>query len=238
MQSVNLSVSSPSVNNQTELKDEKTTNSMNSIGKMVKWIRKDRPLVLKIAVYALAILAVIGLCVSLIGIPLAMKGINEYQAQTKIKSLAEKQKDICRTACKNDTGDAPDANRPSPVMESDASTANPSPFDNLDNIPTFDLKGRMGKTDYIDFLTVDDLPQSIYRGIDHQGRPFFTFKIRDNLKNTVFVETIFQRFPNNRDLWVRGGHEGTMFNSAVIQDKEVKIIGEVLSGKHPRFKLV
>ena len=36
----------------------------------------------------------------------------------------------------------------------------------------FDLKGRMGVTDYIDFLKRDEVPKNVMKGVDCYGRRF------------------------------------------------------------------
>ena len=42
---------------------------------------------------------------------------------------------------------------------------------------TYDLGGRMGHTDYIDFLTQDEVPKNVMKGLDRYGRKFLTIKI-------------------------------------------------------------
>ena len=45
-------------------------------------------------------------------------------------------------------------------------------YDHIKNI--FDLNGRMGITDYIDFLKQDEVPKNIMKGVDCYGRKFIT----------------------------------------------------------------
>ena len=51
-------------------------------------------------------------------------------------------------------------------------------FTFFDRVPdTYDLGGRTGHTDYIDFLTNDEVPKNMMKGTDCYGRKFLTMKI-------------------------------------------------------------
>ena len=64
-------------------------------------------------------------------------------------------------------------------------------------IPQLDLDGRMGKTDYIDFLNKKNMSAGIMRGTDRLGRPFISmcleFYDSDDKKNTTVI-TVFKRY--------------------------------------------
>lgn len=84
---------------------------------------------------------------------------------------------------------------------------------NLSNIPILDIKEQMGPTDYIDFILKDTVTHKIMRGKDKFNRYFLCFRYKlNNINNKfspeVFVETIFQRYTNNPELWTCGGHVG------------------------------
>ena len=54
---------------------------------------------------------------------------------------------------------------------------------------TFDLGGRMGTTDYIDFLTQKEVPKNVMKGVDDYGRKFLTLKVGGiDLDNMKFLE--------------------------------------------------
>ena len=69
-------------------------------------------------------------------------------------------------------------------------------YDRVDDI--FDLGGRMGHTDYIDFLTQDEVPKNVMKGRDRYGREFLTMKIGGICldDNTFFrsAQVFFQRY--------------------------------------------
>ena len=76
-------------------------------------------------------------------------------------------------------------------------------------LPCLDLGDRMGLTDYIDFLTPDDMAHDIMAGIDAYRRPFVAFKLqvcsvdRADRADEV-VCTFFQRFSDNTESWAFG----------------------------------
>jgi len=74
--------------------------------------------------------------------------------------------------------------------------------------PILDLNGRMGWTDYIDFLSSQDLTAPVMRGIDSYNRPFIALRYivrnEDPAKNRTCVETLFQRYTDDPIKWVKG----------------------------------
>lgn len=72
-------------------------------------------------------------------------------------------------------------------------------FTFYDRVPdTYDLGGRMGLTDYIDFLTQDEVPKNVMKGTDRYGRKFLTMKIGgiglDGNKFFRSAQVFFQRY--------------------------------------------
>ena len=72
-------------------------------------------------------------------------------------------------------------------------------FTFYDRVPdTYDLQGRMGRTDYIDFLYRDEVPKNVMKGEDRYGRNFLTIKIGgidlDNNKFFRSSQVFFQRY--------------------------------------------
>jgi hypothetical protein len=74
----------------------------------------------------------------------------------------------------------------------------------LSNIPILDIKNRRGLTDYIDFLTWDEVTNSIMTGTDFLGRRFIVIKMIIN--NEKRMETFFQRYYNDLGTWQICGH--------------------------------
>ena len=91
-------------------------------------------------------------------------------------------------------------------------------FDRVHDI--FDIGDRMGRTDYIDFLTPEEVPKNVMKGVDCYGRKFLTLKVGGyNLDNMKFFKTgqvFFERytdepyiasgqFGDNMFIWTTGG---------------------------------
>ena len=72
-------------------------------------------------------------------------------------------------------------------------------FTFYDRVPdTYDLEGRMGHTDYIDFLIQEEVPKNVMKGTDRYGRKFLTMKIGgidlDHNKFFRSAQVFFQRY--------------------------------------------
>ena len=73
----------------------------------------------------------------------------------------------------------------------------------------------MGTTDYIDFLTFEEVPKNIMKGVDCYGRRFLTLKVGGyDIDNNKFFRTgqvFFERysdapqFDGNMFIWTTGG---------------------------------
>lgn len=61
-----------------------------------------------------------------------------------------------------------------------------------------------GSTGYIDQINVTDTPYPIMIGVTKYTRPFITFKLKT--EKETFVETLFQRFINDKCAWTFGSY--------------------------------
>ena len=63
-----------------------------------------------------------------------------------------------------------------------------------------------GSTGYIDQITVSDVPYPIMIGVTSCMRPFITFKLQHTVRGftDTFVETLFQRYTNDKYAWTFG----------------------------------
>lgn len=198
------------------------------MGRMVQWIKADRPLILEIAVKCLAFVAAVFACLTIIGIPFVYLAIKEARKPSFELPFKPGQD-----------------NFPLPVELKTAPQAKVHQiakvigFDLFNALPILDLQGRMGATDYIDFLKEGDLAAPAMKGIDHYQRPFITFKVRDKQEHRQFVETIFQRHTDG-SAWVNGGHQGSIFDYRFNIDKKdnLDLLANVLNGRDKRFVLI
>jgi len=80
------------------------------------------------------------------------------------------------------------------------------------NYPFLEFKDEfMGCTDYIDKIKPRDVCAPIMLGIDSMSRAFVT--IRTIYGNNCVVDTIFQRYPNNKKIWTNGCYGYGMITS-------------------------
>ena len=70
---------------------------------------------------------------------------------------------------------------------------------NLENIPTLDVKNRVGFTGYIDYIRCNEVTFPIMKGIDCLNRPFVVIKTYIN--DQIFMDTIFSRHTDQYSLW-------------------------------------
>jgi len=128
-------------------------------------------------------------------------------------------------------------------------------------LTTIDLQGRMGPTDYIDFLRADDLPAPICKYTDRFRRPGLAFKFVVVETGREYVWCPFQRYTNNQDCWSYGWGVGSCVLETVLNmchDEEanhvnrmegcddcpfssmrmrVGTLGRILDGTHPTVRL-
>jgi hypothetical protein len=77
------------------------------------------------------------------------------------------------------------------------------------DLPTLDLGNKIGSTDYIDFVKIDDMLSNIMKGVDYYGRHFVSIKYwvtdtTDMTKPYQSVGTFFQRYSDDPDTWAYG----------------------------------
>jgi hypothetical protein len=82
-------------------------------------------------------------------------------------------------------------------------------IDSWDSFPILDLGGRTGSTDYLDFITVEDMENLPIRvGVDRFNRPFIALRIIHKKEEEPFVVCVFQRYTNDKITWSTGSCYG------------------------------
>ena len=104
----------------------------------------------------------------------------------------------------------------------------------------YDLGKRMGHTDYIDFLSKDEVPKNMMTGTDHYGRKFLTMKIGgiDLDKNKFFRsgQVFFERYSDSPYI------ASACFGGAFIQTgggtnpDQYQLINDLVDGKLIKIK--
>lgn len=68
---------------------------------------------------------------------------------------------------------------------------------NIDELPVLDTGSRVGMTDYIDFITEDEMKYPVMRGVDVYRRPFISVRVtvtKPSGDTSKAVGTFFQRY--------------------------------------------
>ena len=109
-------------------------------------------------------------------------------------------------------------------------------FSFFDRVPDiFDLGNRMGSTDYIDFLTQDEVPKNMMKGVDCYGRKFLTMKIGgiglDDKKFFKSGQVFFERYSNEPYI-ASGNFEGMfIWTTGGTNPEQYKLINDLVDGK-------
>jgi len=134
-------------------------------------------------------------------------------------------------------------------VSASAFAAGPFNSKRIARAPTIGLNNNSGYTDYIDFLTAADFPKgvSLVRFVDSHGRSGIAIRydvkhvggecrhMRPSCEGSNFVTAFFQRYSNDENFWVSGGHAGREefdrhpFNSAITLAQIEKLLdGEII----------
>jgi hypothetical protein len=100
------------------------------------------------------------------------------------------------------------------------------------NIPTLELGNKRSYTEYIDFITLDDMTHSIMRGIDVYNRRFIVIKMIIN--NFHLMQTFFQRYTDSEGFWMGAGHHGgghLIDTNGGMKDCQFKLIDDIINNK-------
>lgn len=112
-------------------------------------------------------------------------------------------------------------------------------FERISNNDIFDLNGRMGLTDYIDFLKKSEVPKNVMKGVDKFSRRFIILKIGGyDLDSGIFFRTgqvFFERYTNQSEImganfegifiWTQGGTNRDQYKliNDLVDEKLVKL---------------
>lgn len=106
-------------------------------------------------------------------------------------------------------------------------------FDRVHDI--YDLEGRMGRTDYIDFLTQNEVPKNVMKGVDCYDRRFLTMKIGGIDLNTMKFfksgQVFFERYSDEPYL-ASADFEGMfIMTTAGTRPIQYQLINDLVDGK-------
>ena len=108
-------------------------------------------------------------------------------------------------------------------------------FDHLEKLPKLDLKGRGGGTDYIDFLTWEEVTEPAMTGVDRFRRSFVVIKFiidEDTPNPRKIMQTFFQRYTDGYK-WMACGHatENLMWTTGGMKEEQFSFLDKILKGE-------
>jgi hypothetical protein len=114
-------------------------------------------------------------------------------------------------------------------------------IDAFHRLPLLNIGNRRGATDYLDFITPQEMTSPVMRGEDAAKRPFICLKIRSSRpedNGREFVVTFFQRYTEG-SLWTWGStHHRAVFGNVIRNEDREAIRQIVVDQTHPHFTLI
>lgn len=190
------------------------------VGKMVEWVREERPFTQRICVYALAAIAGLVLCLTVVGIPIVVYAIAcEWDRQIEVEEEDNSQM-LELLQSRLDNGSLTIEQSLQQALEGK-------------NLAKFDLRDQMGRPGYIDFLMPDNIAQSSM-GVDAGNRPFYLLKIKEKSTEEEHVVTIFQQYINVRNHWINDAKKAIppdLFRNSNLQAFEIVSIYNLVQNR-------
>ena len=102
--------------------------------------------------------------------------------------------------------------------------------------PVLNIGDKRGHSDYIDFISETDVSAPIMKGVDISSRPFITVKIvgkKENNKKKKFFQTFFQRYSDEKTLWMGCGNCGLnlIYTTGGMKDSDFQLLTNIIIGK-------
>lgn len=103
------------------------------------------------------------------------------------------------------------------------------------SVNTLDLRDKVGHTDYIDFIDVENLKKPVYTGTDYFRRKFVTMRVivTKGGEEIEYAQTFFQRYTDG-EMIVSGrvvGRSEFMDTCGGMKDEELFFIKKLIEGE-------
>ena len=99
-----------------------------------------------------------------------------------------------------------------------------------DNIPVLNIGNRQGSTDYIDFITYDEVTSPIMTGVDKFNRRFIVIKAEFEGIDKKFMQTFFQRYTDG-DRWISDFRNNFIETVGGMTEDQMLLIQDLLDGE-------
>ena len=101
------------------------------------------------------------------------------------------------------------------------------------NFPVLNVGKRIGATDYIDFITKEEVTHPVMIGIDFFRRKFIVIKAI--VDNKICIQTFFQRYSDDSELWmganIRGNCYELLGTIGGVKYIQAKLLKDIVDGK-------
>jgi len=183
------------------------TSNENYLGRVVEWIREDRPLYQQVLVYTAVVLAMLALTASIVGIPLIINALTENDRQA--------------VASKVSAGD----------HEIMAQFGGRAQFEKLPHRTISRLNW-----DNFQEISPRAMQESIERTTDQFDRPGILLRLRDTKTQRVFVQAIFRKFVYE-PVWDFPRGTFSVFTGDCIDDAALEQLGKIINDQDRRYVL-
>ena len=102
--------------------------------------------------------------------------------------------------------------------------------------PILDIGTREGWTGYIDFITWDEVHESLMKGKDRIGRKFIVAKF--TVGERQIMQTFFQRYSDTSHPWMGCGHAtiNLIDTCGGITEDQVQLLRDIIDDQEPEIK--
>ena len=101
------------------------------------------------------------------------------------------------------------------------------------NFPVLNVGKRIGATDYIDFITKEEVTHPVMIGIDFFRRKFIVIKAI--VDNKICIQTFFQRYSDDLKLWIGANVYGNCYELlgtiGGVKYIQAKLLKDIVDGK-------
>jgi hypothetical protein len=194
-------------------------------GKVHEWLNENGPCIVKIGQVFLAFLGAAALCATLVGIPILIYSVYEYNRRLEVEEKAVKlmQEQL------------------QPRLDNGSLTIPQALTQALEgkNIPTLNLRAdQIGSTQYLDQLNPEDLSSDIMQGTDPLNRRFYAFRVKDKSDGETKVFTVFQRHTGVSEIWTFGANRGRPIHASTVRAPEIVKIYQLANQQSTLCELV
>ncbi|MBS3903927.1 MAG: hypothetical protein KGZ39_01205 [Simkania sp.] len=179
-----------------------------SLGRVIEWIRQDRPGYQQALVYTAVAITAIVLVGSVVGIAVLVKMVEEgSRLNRQAKTLAGDKR----------------------VLDSVGG------LQLYEQLPT--LKLRDAALNVNVEVNPHHMNHSMMRGIDKYDRPFLAIRVLDRTDQQQFVQLLYRKY-TYQEMWEYTRGAKTIFTGYCVDQESIKTLSQITQGTHPRYRLV